>query len=1510
MANRIILSVVLGLAFSLYWPLRGQSLEVIDASTPPYTPENLITNVFLGKGVEVISVTYEGVPTAVGYFKNGMNSIGLDRGLVMTTGLAAGSCANPGGTFGANCLGGDFANNNNGIDKYPDPDLDLLIDDDINDVSIYTIKFRPFGDTLLFRYVFASEEYPEFSCSSFNDVFGFFISGPGINGPFSNNAENIALIPGTNEYVSINNLHPQNGAGCPPKNVQYYNSNLNSNNQPVYDGFTDVFTAMALVIPCEEYTIRLVVADVQDNIFDTGVFLEAKSFGSPSLKVEANTVSYDGVIAEGCTQGAFNVHFPTPVDEDTPLQYSIIGTAQNGVDYVAIPDNLFIPAGDTGIIIEVIALEDGIDEPIETVGLDIQRDLCNRDTFWLYIKDNELIPPQLPADTIICPGQPGSLDGTLPLPTPPPPTFTNDQPMPYVANQPLYSPIEVLGVQPVTLQPGVIRSVCVNIETKWADDIDLYLISPSGRFIELSTDNGKNCDNYDQVCFSPTATTPISDFFNVPPCPAGSPAPFNNGTWAPEGVWSVLWDGDYPTNGTWQLLLIDDQPGFDGTLLSWTITFEPTYQIHYRWDPTEGLSCADCPDPIATPDTTTTYVLTASDSYGCAVYDSITIVTLDNPPTPIVQCDNSDEHSITFTWDDVPTNQGFLVSVDGGPWMPPNNGNLSHRLDGLPFLDTVTIQVVALNQCNSDTASLTCWTPPCTQPSITLVGLTDATCPGAADGTATFQASGGAGGYTWQLGNTTNTTGFFDQLPAGQYTVTVTDSDNCPQTLGFSIGEPPALSTVASVVQHITCFGAADGAASVVASGGTEPYTFLWDNGSTDAMATDLGPGLHSVLITDANGCTAMDEVDITEPTELTAFTLTDSVDCHGASSGEAFVQIEGGVPDYEVQWDAAAGNATTPLVTGLPAGTYQVIVTDQNGCTTTATATVFEPPMLTADAAGTDAACHGSSDASVWVEAAGGTPGYTYLWSSGQNTASVTGLPAGNYEVTVTDAKGCTATAVASPTEPAELMLTLEWSDVSCAGGNDGQITPHVQGGTPPYAFFWGGMPADSVFQDLTAGTYCLEVRDANGCTISDCQDIAEPAALKLSATNQQAGCPGQNQGRISLDISGGVTPYVVQWDHGAFGAQLMNLPPGTYHAIVTDANGCSIEYQTTLSNSTPIELTFANTPTSCFGTADGRSVVTVNGGTPPYNYFWSNGEAGNPAVQLPGGTVYVTVVDSEGCERVDSTFIAQPASLEVQVNVEPISCFGKKDGKISVEAKGGSPPYTYSIDGVSFVGNPVFLLLGPDTYYVHVIDSRNCTWTSEPIVLVEPPLLRLDLGPDTVIDYGETIELVPTILGVAPNEWDLLQYHWHSNNPQIPPLDSLAPTGTFTIYTPTTVKLTVTNAQGCTASDLINLFVRKFRNILVPTGFTPGTDGRNDLLLVHGNSRLVEKINFFRVYDRWGEVLFEARDFQINDTQIGWDGTFRGQPMPAGVYAWYVEVSFIDGSTERYSGHTTLIR
>ena len=1803
--------------------IAAQDMEISDATTPPLTPENLITNIFLGDGVEVLDVVFEGDPLSIGYFTKGEAEVGIERGIILTSGRAASAnCTTP---IGANCVGNQFSSFDNASGA-ADPDLSTIANgSSIFDVAKFTITFIPTSDTLRFKYVFASEEYPEYACSSFNDVFGFFISGPGINGTFQNNGINIARIPGTNQPVTINNIHPQNGAGCPPVNAQYYNNNNGSNNQPVYDGFLDVFVAEVVVIPCETYTIRLAVSDVGDGVFDTGVFLEAKSFGTGSLQVETVTVSQDGTVTEGCASGSISFSFPNQVESDFPLDYTIIGTAENGVDYETIPLDLFIPQGDSSITMNIVALADALDEGLESIGINIQRDICNRDTFWIFVRDNEILPPDLGPDSLICRGEVVQFDGTLPIPLPVPPSFTNSTDYAVTNTAPTYSPILVAGVQPVTLGPGVIQSVCVNIQHKWVDDLDLFLISPGGQFIELSTDNGANCDNYNQVCFTPTAATPIDFTYPWPPCTANIEASFAGGTFLPEGVWEDLWDGDNPTNGIWQLLVLDDQTGFNGTLLDWTITFEPLYQVFYRWEPETGLSCSDCPDPVAAPDTTTTYMLTAWDTYGCEVYDTVTIEVRDVLPAPDVSCVAVTDNSITFEWSQVPGAMGYQVNIDGAGWTVPNNGVLSHIINGLTLSDTITIEVFGIGECDGDIGIATCNTPACDAAALTIVSQTDVTCSGDANGSITVSATGGAGGYVFDLDTLSNTTGVFTGLPGGLYPVTVTDAWGCPNTIQVNVFEPEELAMQEVLINHISCNGIFDGSATVTVSGGVYPYAFDWNGNQTDSIASNLLPGTQTIVVTDANGCAVVDSVDITEPPLLALNMAADSAKCFGANTGAALVLIAGGTEPYLVQWDAAAGDATTPLAENLAAGSYTVVVTDLNGCEATATATVLEPPSITVSILAENLSCNNAGDGEATVNVSNGTPGYTYLWSNGDSEATAASLDAAEYFVTVTDAKGCTTVDSVFLTEPDLLEITLAATPASCFSSNDGAVSSQVTGGTVPYTYTWSNGSNTPDLPALTAGNYCLTITDSRGCTAEMCTDVNEPDELLLSTQPSDAGCNGGANGAIDLSVTGGTTPYSYDWDNGAVTEDVSNLVVGSYAVIVTDANGCTASisenvsetdaivlqttqtdvlcknettgsimlsvtggsgvyqfnwagpngftatvqnpanlaagaytvnvldtdgcsaltsvvltepatavlaaiapptmicfgntngtatatasggvgpytfawsngqntpvgnnlpagaytvsvtdakgcqdteqvqiqeqapilvnlvqtaatcnngtdgsasisnisqggnnvpatdftikwnagnqttpavsglsggqtYTVTVTNSlgctgsasitignpalveallvstedvrcangadgaatvsgkggtqpytykwssgqttatvtdltpgdftvivtdaqgctaslqvtigepAPLTLDFKNDPVKCYGESNGISFATAEGGKPPYSFTWSDGTTGNEATDLPAGEYALTITDANGCSVEKTTVITQPSSpLLATTTVKDVTCFGLRDGQIQINGTGGSPPYTYSLDGLNYNGNATQIALTSGNYDIFIKDKNGCEIQLIEVPVSQPQPIIVDLGPDTIVFYSYHLVLYPTILNV--DNLDNLTYYWTSNNPQTPVNHPEWPVGDFNVISPTTARLLVTDENGCKGEDLINIFVREFRSVEVPTGFSPGEGGPalNDLLHVHGSSFMVEKIHRFQVFDRWGELLYEAVDFPINDPVTGWDGTFKGKEMPAGVYVWYLEVDFVDGSSESYKGHTTLIR
>ncbi|HND88389.1 MAG TPA: choice-of-anchor L domain-containing protein, partial [Saprospiraceae bacterium] len=916
-------------------PLAAQSLQVTGANTPPFTPDNLIRNVLLGEGVEVKSVTFNGKPLAVGYFTGGTASVGIERGVVMTTGSAKNAAGN-----------GNQQKDTNNASTATDPDLGAVATTATYNVAVYEIAFVPTADTLRFRYCFASEEYPEFACQSFNDVFAFFIQGPGYPTP-----TNIARIPGTNEVVSINTLHPAYAPNfCLAAYDQYYNSNLNQSTQPIYDGFTDVFTAEAIVTPCQLYTIKLAIADVGDEIYDSGVFLEAKSFGTGSLKVALSTPSADASIAEGCAPAALTFSLPLPLKSDFPIDFALGGTATAGTDYQGFPSTLSIPAGQTSLSVSLQALADNLPEAGEYIALDVQRDPCNRDTLLIYIRDNALLPPALPTDTTYCVSgaQALILDGTLPLPAPQPSTFSNtdDFAVPDDDNQGVAIPIQVFGVQPTTLGPGVIRSVCLNASHPWIDDLDLYLISPGGQVLELSTDNGQNGMNYTGTCFLPTATKVISE---PGPFAPASAAPFT-GNWLPEGPWSDLWDAPHPANGTWKLQATDDQITLTGSIHDWSLSFEPSYKINYQWSPATGLDCATCPQVSAAPAQTTQYTLTASDSYGCSLSQQISISPQAELAAPTVTCGSETSNSLTFNWNAVSGANAYEVNVNGSGWVPAN-GSQAHTVSPVQPGATLQVQVRGLSSgasCLALIGAASC--TKCVGPGLQ-VQPTPPGCAGSSTGKISVSVPNPLNPpYTYSLGSQSNGSGLFEGLSSGTYTVTVTDAKGCSSTQSVGISPAPPFSASATALSPAPCFGMPGGSALAAASGGTAPYTYGWSSGDISSQATSLTGGLYWVTLTDAQGCTATASVTIGQPEPIRIHTSSTPAKCFGENSGSAQALASAGHAPYSYLW-TANGGVQQPGIQQLYAGVYIVSVTDAQGCRAADSVEVKQPDALSGSA-------------------------------------------------------------------------------------------------------------------------------------------------------------------------------------------------------------------------------------------------------------------------------------------------------------------------------------------------------------------------------------------------------------------------------------------------------------------------------------------------------------------------------------------------------------------------------
>lgn len=536
----------------------------------------------------------------------------------------------------------------------------------------------------------------------------------------------------------------------------------------------------------------------------------------------------------------------------------------------------------------------------------------------------------------------------------------------------------------------------------------------------------------------------------------------------------------------------------------------------YHWNTTPVITTQN-----ATGLSAGTYTVTVTDLRGCAETRTITINEPTQPLGAIV---------ISTGAGCVSASNGTLnTAVTGGtpPYTYTWNTTPAQTTQTATGLSagTYTVTVTDSRNC-ATTASGTIgivlpW-------SASIAVVSPATCHGGSNGSATVTTNGGAPPFTY-VWNTTppQTTATATNLPAGIHTVVVLDNIGCSDTVSATIGQPSAVVPVTNVV-NISCNGAGNGSASVTATGGTPPYTYSWNTtpAQTTQTINNLLPGTYIVAVTDAAGCVKTKNALVTQPAVLTAtINSFQHVSCFNGQNGSASVYVTGGTAPYTYSWNTVPAK-TTATVTNLAAGTYTVNIIDSKGCTTNKTVIINQPATAVSATinAVTDANCYGSANGTATVVAQGGTAPYAYTWSTNpvQTASQATGLIAGNYSVTVTDAKGCIANANATIQQPAQLVVKAVVQQHTCPGAADGRLSTTVTGGTPPYSYQWNTTPIQTTsgIQNLPVGMYIVTVQDDNSC-IGYATTAINNFELSLSAGNDTTICQGDS---ILLKGSGGV--------------------------------------------------------------------------------------------------------------------------------------------------------------------------------------------------------------------------------------------------------------------------------------------------------------------------------------------------------------------------------------------------
>jgi hypothetical protein len=798
-----------------------------------------------------------------------------------------------------------------------------------------------------------------------------------------------------------------------------------------------------------------------------------------------------------------------------------------------------------------------------------------------------------------------------------------------------------------------------------------------------------------------------------------------------------------------------------------------TAQYTYMWMPGGAIT------QDLTNRTAGTYTVTITDANGCTAVLSRTIT---EPPAldvqfttePVTACAGGSDGSIDLTV--TGGTPGYTYTWSGSSVVTQDRTGLAAGTYTVTVRDSkgcTAVRVITVEQLSGLDLTLTPTSP---------------TCENGTNGSVTLQISGGSGGYIFDWAHIpgTNNPQNLTNVAAGNYAVTVTDQDGCTAAASTTVVNPVIVIGVQTT--PVTCNGGNDGTIDLTVSGGTAPYTYNWGGGIVSEDRSGVTAGTYMVTVTDANGCSKTRSVTVSQPTALTLSIAQSPVACNGASNGSLNLTVSGGTPGYTFQWSGNAGTVEDPI--GLAAGTYTVTVTDANGCTRTASATLTQPPALSLTAVPVRLACPNSSTGSIALTVTGGTPGYTFLWSSGSNAQNPSNLAAGTYTVTVTDANGCTATTSATVLNSPEIVLTTSVTNVLCNGTSTGSIDLTVTGGVPDYAYIWSG--GNGTNQDLTnrpAGTYTVTVTDMNGCTKTASATITQPPVISLSATTTKPDCFGGNNGSINLTVTGGTPGYTYQWSANANGQTIqdpINLTAGTYTVTVTDANACTRTLTATITAPPALTANLNVFSPDCDDNGTGSILAIPQGGTAPYTYAWSNGAA-TPGIGNVVGTFTVTVTDSKGCSVVRQGTVNAYNSPTLTATTTHVTCNGGENGAINLTVTGGSAPFQYTWNGPGpfFATSQDLDELRAGTYTVTVIDANGCSATLFRVV-GQPNALNLST---TVVGAGcggNTGSIDLTVGGGVPP----YTYAW-STGASTQDISGLT-AGTYTV--------TVTDANSCT--------------------------------------------------------------------------------------------------------------
>lgn len=1489
------------------------------------------------------NIQYRGGPQGMGVFQ-GTSNLGIGKGIILSSGATPNIAA--------------AAGTQNDVDHAVEGDADLqtLSSQPIRDVAVLEFDFIPKTDTIRFRYSFGSEEYPEYVCNVFNDVFGFFVTGPKPGGGNYTN-QNIAIIPGTTLPVGVNTVNPgvpgasSGGGQCNLANQSlaystYYINNVGTT--VIFDGLTVVLEAVIPVVQCGSYHIKLAVGDASDGVFDSGVFLEAHSFGGGFIHLYDTTTSIGQDSSVLCVGDTIQLTAPT----STSYNWGVFGSTQtinvtqpgNYQCIVFNPLNGCINASYTYHILgsNATAVIDTLGPVTLCAGDSVQ--LFSAITGSAYLWSNGATTSSIWVDY--------SEVGSYTL------TVTDQWGICTAVSTPVTifsgsaaAQIAVTGNTSFCAGGSVTLTANPGTSYVWSNGATTQAINvtTSGNYVVTVNNSGCAASSAPtvvtvsnpSVSITPSGSTTFCQPSNVV---LNATAGFNSYAWSSGATTASL---TAATTGTYTVTATDVVGCTATATISVTantgsasiaaltdsvlcngdsILLTANAGTNYNWN--NGATSQSIWASAAG-----LYNVQVTNANGCTatslptqVYSSAATAVITSPASDTIICIGSNLN---------------LTASGGGNYLW-SNGSTASSLSLSPSLSgTYTVTVTNADGCVDVTDVLVTVNDP--QVSITSADPLSF-CSGSS---ANISATGGFSNYSWSTGQTGINT--INITSTTSVSVLATDADGCTATsnvLQTQVSSATVNVTLSS--DPVLCPG------ETISLQSTPAVNYTWSNGATSASIT-TGPGTYTVSITDANGCTAVSN----------SIVLTQSIPGASITSASGLLSF---CPDSSLELIANNGasylwstGAVTQSIVIVDAATYEVTVTNADNCTAQASITVNESvPVASITPSGPTTFCAGSQ---VTLSANNGTG---YLWSDGSTSQSITVNAANNYSVTVFDAIGCpasdamsvivnSATASISPSldttfctgDSIQLFnqspntVSVQWSNgltgnsiwvntnssysfvVTDINGCTAASTPVNTFLNIPIAFItpqsntvicpntsvilnannstgntfvWSDGSTASSLSASANGSYVVTVTNSLGCvaTSAPVDVLVSIPTASITVNSNTDLCPGQ-QASMTANIG---ASYL--WSPGGQTTQnLLTSAGGSYTVEVTDSIGCVATSTPVQVNNLPAEAVTAVTGTTSFCRGE---TVTISVLTPG-NYVWSNGETGNSITVGDGGLYTVAVTNLNGCIKVSDpvavtvheypviSFTADSSS-ECEAFKIRFRNYSTFDNNSLIHWSFGdgtttnqySPVHWYTIDGNY---NVVLTITSP----------FGCSSSDSS----EIPVIRY---PDPVADFSIVNNIDNVFAGpisFVNKSKNAVRYLWDfgdkSGSTDVNPIHDYREPGYYTI------KLTAFNVANCENSEEKEVTISP---LFIPSAFTPNGDGKNDFFPTGLPSDLDVSAFQVSIFNRWGERIFFS-----DNPSYGWNGNGKdGSPAPNGGYVYEMKVSDRLNKDFTFRGNLTLVR